>query len=188
MQAGGRRFESDYLHETKGRQTNRLAVFLCSGGSQACLDDVTARKNQTGAAAPGGLLFQVPPRSGCRMPLAESDYLHRKKSSTAVGDFFCGDISPPPLRGRPEGRTGGRPPGPPPSLRSEKICSILNQALSFTPSSRPVMLAAYPSRPGISPNSPLSTCPLCSPAPESPKDSSVSRLCLSQGEVLRSSS
>jgi hypothetical protein len=42
--------------------------------------------------APGGLLFQVPPRSGCRMPLAESDYLHPFKSSTYgnVGAFsFC---------------------------------------------------------------------------------------------------
>ena len=49
LQAGGRRFESDYLHETKGRQTNVWWFFLCSGGSQACLDDVTARKNQAGA-------------------------------------------------------------------------------------------------------------------------------------------
>ena len=72
LQAGGRRFESDYLHETKGRQTNVWWLFCAVAAAKLAWMTLLHEKTKR-VLAPGGLLFQVPPRSGCRMPLAESD-------------------------------------------------------------------------------------------------------------------
>ena len=63
---------SDYLHETKGRQTNVWWFFCAVAAAKLAWMTLLHEKTKR-VLAPGGLLFQVPPRSGYRMPLAESD-------------------------------------------------------------------------------------------------------------------
>ena len=92
LQAGGRRFESDYLHKRKAAR-RMSGGFFVGWPVQARLHPVRRRKNQEGACARGGLRFRAPAaRLSDSRRRRESDNFHHSKSSTygsADAFSFC---------------------------------------------------------------------------------------------------